>query len=144
MRHDDGDIDASGEHGIDRRTPTSRRGAARFSSRPDQIEILESLLERLAPALQWFCGKDPFGEPRIDLDREAQSLSQRGDRLLRASVGARHERSHAERFQVVRQTDGLGVSDGRERRRRLLTDGFAVTDEKESLTQTGFDRYARL
>jgi hypothetical protein len=94
---------------------------------PRQVESLEDLSNRLTPVLQWRCREYTFSETRINLDREAQPLGEWGDRLLRTRVGTQHEQLHLQRFQVVCQADGLGLSNGSERGRRFLSRGFAVT-----------------
>jgi hypothetical protein len=101
--------------------------ALRLDSPPGQIEVLERLAERLTPVLQWRCREHPFDKTRINLDRETQPLGERGDRLLRTGVGTRHEQLRPQRFQMVCQAEGLGLPDGSERSRRLLSRGCAVT-----------------
>jgi hypothetical protein len=87
MGYNDQDTHWPRQEGIDRRTPTCHGSAARFPTGPRQIEILESLADRLTPVLQRCCREYTFDETRIKLDREAKPLGKWGDRLLRTCVG---------------------------------------------------------
>ena len=72
-------------------------------------------------------GEHALCQTRIGLDREAQPLGKRGNRLLGTDVGTRNEQIHPQWFQVVSQVHGLGLSDGGQWRRRGLPGRFAMT-----------------